>query len=284
MIVKVYIDVLLIINFIIDYILLSITSLFVRKKPCAVRIGFASGLGAVYASCIFFFSVGNTLLFFMSLAISLIMIWIAYGVKCISSYFKNIAAFYLVSFVASGVGFAILIMVNQKGNIVYTVNSGVFYADINAYTLLAVFIIATITIHMSFGYINKQRIKQKYLYIVTIEKNGKSITDTALFDTGNFLKDPILQNGIVIAEWQTVSSLFSKKSVKECVAENPEDFTYIPCHSINGNTGIFAFRPDKIFSDEIIVCDSALVGISETLLDKECSYRIILPNDSQLKV
>lgn len=283
MTVKVYVDVLFIINFIIDYILLAVTALFIKKRPCILRTCLASAFGAVYASFIFFIPLGTFFVFTLSGIVSLLMVVIAYGAKSATALLKNLAVFYLVSFVTSGAGFAVLFLGNKYGKINFAVNAGVFYADINAYTMLAVFVLSVAVIHLSAGYIRKQRIKQTFLYNVTIEKNGKSVTDTALFDTGNFLRDPISQNSVVIAEWQTVSALFPRGTLSECVARQPGEFTYIPCHGINGNAGLFAFRPDKISSDEITLSDSVFVGITETSLDREGGYRMILPNDSLFK-
>ncbi len=280
MTVKVYVDVLFIINFIIDYILLSITSLFVKKRPSIVKTCLASALGAVYAAFVFFIPLGTFFIFTLSALTSLFMVIITYGVRNAAFLFKNIAVFYLVSFVTSGVGFAVLFLGNRYGKINFAVNAGVFYADINAYTMLAIFVVSVTVIHLAVGYVKKQRIKAQFLYNVTIEKNGKSVTDTALFDTGNFLRDPISQNSVLVAEWQTVSVFFSDGTLSECVAKHPGEFLYIPCHGINGNAGLFAFRPDKIISDEITLSDSVFVGISETPLDKEGGYRMILPNDS----
>ncbi len=282
MTVKVYVDVLFIINFIIDYILLSITSLFVKKRPRIIRTCLASAFGAVYAAFVFFMPFGTLFIFTLSVLTSFCMVMITYGIKNAAFLLKNIAVFYLVSFVTSGAGFAVLFFGNKFGKVNFAVNAGIFYADINAYAMLAIFVVSVTVIHLSAGYIKKQHIKSQFLYNITIEKNGKSVTDTALFDTGNFLRDPISQNSVVIAEWQTVSALFSGGRLSECVAKLPEEFIYIPCHGINGNAGLFAFRPDKIISDEITLSDSVFVGITETPLDREGGYRMILPNDFQI--
>lgn len=280
MTVKVYVDVLFIINFIIDYILLSITSFFIKKKNSVFRTSLASIFGAVYASFVFFIPLGVFFIFTLSAVISFLMVIIAFGGKNAVFLLKNIAVFYLVSFVSAGAGFAVLVLGNRFGKINFAVNSGIFYADINAYTMLAVFVLSVTIIHMATGYIKKQRIKSQYLYNVTIEKNGKSVTDTALFDTGNFLREPVSQKSVIIAEWQTVSSLFQESSLHECVANAPKEFMYIPFRGIGACSGLYAFTPDKIFSDEIKVPESVFVGISEMQLDTEGGYRMILPNNS----
>lgn len=278
MTVKVYVDVLFIINFITDYLLLSITSFFIKRRPQIIKNTIAAAFGALYASFAFFLPAGTVLIVPLSVCISLLMVSIAFGVKKAAFLLKNIAVFYLVSFVSAGVGFAALSLGNRYAGVNFAVNAGIFYADINAYTLLAVFFISVFVIHTACGYIRKIRIKSQFLYDITIEKNGKTVTDTALFDTGNFLRDPITQESVLIAEWQTVSDLFSEDTLSACVAAKPGEFSYIPCRGLGGSAGLFAFRPDNIHSSEIAFSEPVYVGISETTLDREGSYRMILPN------
>ena len=42
---------------------------------------------------------------------------------------------------------------------------------------------------------------------------------------------------------------------------------------------MYAFCPDKITSDEIDFKEPMLVAITETPLDKDGSYKMLLPND-----
>ncbi len=282
--IKIYADVLFIVNFIIDYILLSITSFFIKKNTNLPKMILASVFGAMYASFIFFVSTGIFFSFLLSIAVSMTMIIIAYGTKNFLVLIKNISIFYLVSFVSGGIGIAFLSLSNKMIGVNYAVNSGVFYINIDAYTLLFIFVFSIVAIHTSTGYIKKIRVKSQYLYTVTIEKNGKSVTDTAFFDTGNFLKEPVTQTSVIIAEWQTVAPLFDFKSIDECVALSPKEFVYIPCRNLVGSGGVFAFRPDKIDADNMDINEPVYVGICNTSLDKDGDYRIILPNDFQFFV
>ncbi len=278
MLLNVYVDVLFIINFICDYILLSVTSFFLKRRVRTGRLITGAAVGALYAALVFFMPMTSVLLLPLSLAISLLMLLITFGAKRISLFFKNIAVFYLVSFVISGAGFALLSLANQRFGINFFMSAGIVYADINAYQLLISFICAVLVLHFACGYIRKLRIKSHFIYNVTIQKNGKEVTDTALLDTGNFLKEPLSQKSVLIAEWETVSKLFPQNTLSECVAENPTEFTYIPCRTVSGRGGLFAFVPDAVSADGTPYPEAFYVGISEKSLDKDGSYRIILPN------
>jgi len=279
--VKIYVDVLFIINFIIDYILLSITSFFVKKPPRIIKLCTAASIGALFAATAFFLP-GNMLFSLCaSCVVSFIMIAISFGVGKASQLLKNLSVFYLVSAAISGIGFCIIF----SGSATHTtVNNGIFYADINAYTLLCIFIFSILLIHTATGYIRKQKIKSCFLYNITIEKNGRSVSDVAFYDSGNFLSDPISQKSVMVAEWQSVSGLFEENKVTEAIVNHPKDFLYIGCRSFGNSIGMYAFSPDNVYSDEIDMREQVLVAITENTLDKEGTYRMILPNTATINI
>ena len=279
--VKIYVDVLFIINFIIDYILLSVTSFFMKRPPRLSRLCIAASIGALFAATAFFLP-GNVLFsLFSSCAVSFVMIAISFGIGKASQLIKNLSVFYLVSAAVSGIGFCIMF----SGKLPHTaVNNGIFYADINAYTLLCVFILSIIIIHTATGCIRKQKIKSSFLYNVTIEKYGKSVSDVAFYDSGNFLSDPITQKSVMVAEWQSVSGLFEENKVTEAIVNHPKDFLYIGCRSFSNSIGMYAFSPDNVYSDELNMREQILVAITENTLDKDGTYRMILPNTATINI
>ncbi len=274
---RVYVDVLFIVNFITDYILLMATSFFIRRKPTYIRLFLSSATGGIYAVLACFLAFNGYISFITSALVAFFMVFLCYGTRSSLSLFKNTAVFYLVSLCSAGLGFSLL---TASKSINFIVGAGYFYVNLNAYTMLLVFIVSSFIIHLSLGFIKKQRLKSDYLYKVTIEKNGMRIVGTALFDTGNFLREPFSQKSVVIAEWKTISGLFEEDSLSSCVTQNPDAFLYVPCRILGGSTGLYAFSPDNITSDKLVFKSPVLVAISETPLDKDEKFTIILPNDS----
>jgi len=273
--VKIFVDVLFIINFIIDYILLSVTSFFVKKRPKIFKMCISSSIGAIFAASAFFMPQNMVFSAILSICVAAFMIFVAFGKSQAATVLKNTAIFYLICTVIAGFYFSVISM-GKSNNI--AINNGILYADIDAYTMLFIFIISVSTIHTATGYIRKQKIKSGFLYNVTIEKNGRTVSDTALFDSANFMCDPISQKSVVIAEWQSVAPLFQEDKITECIVKHPKDFLYIGCRGISGISGMYAFCPDKISSFEIDFPEPVLVAITQDSLDKDGSYRMILPN------
>jgi len=280
--VKVFVDVLFITNFIIDYILLSITSFFVKKRPKIFKMCAASSFGAIFAAGIFFVQQNIIFLIFSSACVAFLMVFLAFGKTKATTLLKNTAIFYMICTVIAGFSFSFISIRRNNNGIAF--NNGIIYADIDAYTMLLIFIVSVVTIHTATGYIRKQKIKSNYLYNVTIEKNGRTISDTALFDSGNFMCDPISQKSVVIAEWQSVSPLFDENKITECIVNHPKDFLYIGCRGLSGISGMYAFSPDKISSFEIDFPEPVLIAITQTPLDKEGGYRMLLPNTSTASI
>ena len=277
--VKIYVDVLFIINFIIDYILLSITSFFAKKSPNIFRMCIASSVGAIFASAVFFMTLNTFFSLFLTSVVAFLMVMIAFGTKKALILLKDTATFYLICIASSGIGFAVIFSGKASKT---AINNGIFYADIDAYTMLLIFVFSVTVIHTATGYIKKQKIKSTFLYNVTIERNGRSVCDTALFDSGNFMCDPITQKSVIVAEWQSVSSLFDEKKITEAIVNHPKDFLYIGCRGLGAVSGMYAFSPDRVASEEMDFLEPVLVAITENSLDKDGTYRIILPNTTKI--
>ncbi len=277
--VKVFVDVLFIINFIIDYVLLQITAFFIKQKPKTLKLLLGAAVGAVFAAAIFFVKLNTFFSFLSVVAVAFLMITISYGVKKSRILLKNTAVFFLVAMAASGLAFGVVLSGRAKG---VAINNGAIYADVDAYVLLLVFVVTVLIIHFATGYIRKQKIKSSYLYEIVIEKNGRKVKDVAFFDSGNFLKDPITQKGVIVAEWKTISPLFDEEIVTQAIVNNPKDFFYIGCRGIDGVGGMYAFSPDSVKSDEIDFHESVLIAITEATLDKDGSYSMLLPNNAKI--
>ena len=277
---SVYADVLFILNFMADFLLLRTTGFFIRKKPKTTRLFTASICGALYAVAAVFQPFGNGISLFLSFFAALCMVGICYGTKKICFLLKSAAVFYLTSFVCAGVCFLLCIRHTQKNASPFFLTFGAVYKDVNAYLLLTAFLIGFTVLHIGCGYIRKRRIKSGYLYRVAVEKDGNKIMCTALFDTGNFLTEPISQRDVMIAEWNAVKDLFPFDTLQETVTSIPGEFLYIPCRTLESCGGMFAFCPDSISAEKLLLPDTLYIGITESPLDAEGSYQMILPNSA----
>ena len=91
----IYIDVLFLINFILDYIILATTAFLNEKKPNTYRLLAAASVGAVYNVIIFFPRLSILNIFAFRVLISFLINLIAFKYLNLVNYCKNILVYYI---------------------------------------------------------------------------------------------------------------------------------------------------------------------------------------------
>ena len=168
---KIYLDLILIINFIIDYLLLYGTKKILKNKTSIKRILLGSIIGSISSLLMIY---QNNII--MKILLSVLLIIITFGINNI---IKNITYFYLLSIILGGT---------------------LYLFDLNIYKLnyQILLLISPILIYL---YI-KENIKYKNIYlnnyIVEIYINNKLYKLEGMIDTGNELKDPYKKRSIIL--------------------------------------------------------------------------------------
>ena len=117
----IYGDVLLVINFSMDFLSLYITARIMHIKLNSFRITLSAVIGALYSLLIISISTKAIVSGVLSIAFSFLMCFIAYGKFKIARYIKNTIVFYIVNFALGGGITAICNLLNvfyhlRKGN------------------------------------------------------------------------------------------------------------------------------------------------------------------------
>ena len=128
--VTVYVDVLFIINFIINLILLKITLFFMKSSASLSRLITASAVGSVYAVFMFFPDIGFLYILPFKLMVSVVMIKIITPRSKIFKLTKFTAVFYLVSFTFAGVLLALVYLGNISSRGFAVFENGIFPFDL----------------------------------------------------------------------------------------------------------------------------------------------------------
>ncbi len=168
---KIYLDLILVINFIIDYLLLYGTKKILKNKTSRKRILIGSIIGSSTSLLMIY---QNNII--IKIILSILIIIITFGIKNI---IKNITYFYLLSIILGGT---------------------LYLFDLNIYKLnyQILLIISPILIYL---YI-RENIKYKNIYsnnyIVEIYINNKLYKLEGMIDTGNELKDPYKKRSIIL--------------------------------------------------------------------------------------
>ena len=185
---KIFLDLVFLLNFFFDFILLFATSKVLKNIIKLKRLL----LGSLVASTsifLLFIELNSLSLFFLKLIISFFIILVTYGKR---NFLKNISYFYLISIILGGTLYLLNISFNYKNKGILFINNGL---SIN---LILTIIVTPIII---FSYVKEVLLyKNTYgnIYEVVISMNNKKYRLKALLDTGNQLVDPYKKRSVIL--------------------------------------------------------------------------------------
>lgn len=193
----IYLDIVMIENVIMNYVILYVTAFLYKTKIRHFRILISSIIGGIYAvvSFIQILQIYSTIT--LKVILSIVMIYIAYNSKNLKILLKELLLFYLISFAFGGIAFALLYFVKPQDILM---RNGLY---IGTYPIKIVFlggIVGMAMIRLAYVTI-KGKLSKKDMFCkisFSIMQKGKEIT--AIIDTGNLLKEPITANPVVVVE------------------------------------------------------------------------------------
>lgn len=241
---KIYLDLLLFLNFFLDFILLLCVSLILKRNAKLKRLLLASLVGALSIFSLFY-PFNSFTLFLLKAVISIFMVLISFGFKDIKYTINNIIYLYLVSIILGGA----LYLINDS--LAYKNTGLIFYHNGFSINLVLVFILSPIIL---FIYVKKQRkLKEEYVkkYEVKITfLNGKTKLLTGFLDTGNNLYDPYKKRPIIVINKSVLGSY------------NPRCIL-VPCKTVNKESLLKCFKIKKIIINGKKIETECLVGITD---------------------
>ena len=235
---KVYLDLVMFINFFLDFLLLLSVSIILKRNMGIKRIIIASFIGGL--SIIFLFiNINSFTLFLFKFVISVIMVITSFKYKNFKYTFFNLLYLYIVSIFLGG----FLYFLNdqfcvQKKGLIF-INNGF---SIN---IIFILILSPIIIYI---YVKQSRVlKNNYnnYHNIRILYCNKYLDLTGFLDSGNNLK--YLKNNVILIDKREI--IFDIKT-----------YILIPYQTISENSLLKAFKPDLVVIDGK-VCKNILVGI-----------------------
>ncbi len=263
---KIYVDVLLFINLVSSYAMLSLTAWFLRCRPRLPRLLSAAALGAVLAAAGF---CSGKYAAAAKLLSAVLVPAAAFGLR---GSIKPILIFSLLSALAAGL-FALLSGSSQT----IVMRGGIMYFDLSAGHFLAVSAAVYAVILLSSGLMRRRERARRRR--VEVSLNGKTICLTALADSGSVLKEPLTGKDVIIAEWEAARTLFGCAEYAEWERGIEEYRLWlIPYRSLGNPTGvIYAFLADEVIvSDEKRRLGRLFVGITNERLSRSGEYNALM--------
>lgn len=221
----IYIDVVLIENLIMNYIILLATGLILKIKIKHIRLIIGSLLGAIYTIIGYMGILEIYSSFILKIILSIMIVYIAYYPQTLKKMWKELLFFYLTSFVFGGVAFSLIYIVKPQEIIM---KNGLFLGTYPLKTVILGAIVAFVIIITAFKIIKSKISKKDLICEITVEIEGKKIITKALIDTGNMLKEPITNTPVVVIEHTLLYDVIPKEILNHLEEIIGGDFKEIP--------------------------------------------------------
>lgn len=256
---KVYIELVIIINFIIDFILLFGVCLILRRQTNLKRLLLSSLVGSITMVSMFY-NIEGMYLFIIKLFTSLLMVIICCKFNTIKYTLQNVFYLYTLSIILGGSIYLISIEIITKYKELSFLSDGIY---INFIVLL---IFSPLIIFIYVKQIKKIKNTYSNYYNIDIYLKDKTKTSlTGYLDTGNHLVDPYKNRPIILVN-------------KDKINFNYDNILLVPYDTLNNHGLLKCIVPDKIFIDSIGIKNNFLIGISEDTINIEGVDCILHPS------
>ncbi len=239
----IYIDLIILLNFIYDFLLLMTVNITLKRVTTIRKIIFASLFGSLF-SLIILFDIAYFILLLLKLISGSIMVIIAFEYRNIKYYINNLIYLYMSSIILAGFMYYLSVEFNNE-NIVNSI-------------LIFTFTPLILIIYMY--QIKKLKIVQSLSYkVMIVFKNNKNLLLDGFIDSGNKLKDPITNKYVIIVD----KSVYHNK--------NP---IFVPFKGVN-KTGLIECFALKYIEINNIKYDNYLLGVSNEVINLDGSKCIL---------
>jgi len=208
--VTIYLDVILLENICMNYIILFATGMISKAKIKKVRLLLSSLLGGIYAVLSFAPVLEIYSNFIMKIVLSITMIHIAFYPKKLKLLLKQLILFYLVSFAFGGCAFCLLYFIRPENILM---RNGYLTGTYPIKIALLGGIVGFVIVNIAFSLVKVKLRKKDMFCEIEIHFNQKSVTIKAMIDTGNLLKDPISGMPVIVTEKQELKNLIPEEII-----------------------------------------------------------------------
>ena len=189
---KIYLDLVFILNFIYDLLLLMTVDITLKRHAKFIRLILSAIFGAL-SLVILFFPCEEVILFIFKIIASVLMILVAFGYKNIKYFGTNMIYLYMCSVILGG----FLYFLNVEFS--YKREGMVFYFEGLSINYVLLLIVSPIILYLYVREHKKFKSTYNYNYKISIVfRDNKCLECNGFLDTGNKLKDPITKKYVIL--------------------------------------------------------------------------------------
>ena len=287
MIQDVYVDLLFLINFSMDYLCLYICAKITHRKMKLPKMLISSTIGGIYSVVSLFLPTQALISLMIDALICVIMCAVVFSEKSrkLTSTLLSSFLFIGISMMTGGCMTAIFNLLNRLDLPLDNIDSD----GISTYLFAILAAVAGI-ISLRSGEIISHRSAVKDLQL-TVTLSGKTLTVSALSDSGNLVKDPINGKRVIIVDRNELAKITDIKVFDDVISGTIPELTtlkglrVIPIKTAGGRSLLTACIPDKLTAEivtkkgkEVKIELDALISPSDIKKTAE-GYGAIVPSE-----
>jgi len=278
----IYIEQVLIDNFIINFLILLSLSKILKVKLKKYRLVISSLLGSIVALILPLFNFSFILNSLVKILLSLIMVILVKKFTKFKEYFLYHLTFLLLTFVFGGACLFILTMFDKNFN---TSNFSTYSLPLGAIVLIILFIYIVIK-NIFKNFYTRQKINN-FIYKIIIENNNEKDEILAFLDSGNTLEDSLTKKPITIVNFNSLKNVLKDISITDIILnkETKLNKSFKNVHientqSIGKSTNkILVMEVEKleIYSDKNVnIINNAIIGLTLKNFINDLGYNALL--------
>lgn len=243
----IYVDVLLFVNAVVDYLLICAASAVLRKSMKSKRKIIAAFVSSLFSLCVFLPDLGVIGDIAVRLAASAVTVLVGFGYGNFRSFLRAFSAFFAVTFIYGGAMTAVYAIFSPEK---MAVENGVVYYDVS----LAALLVLSTVIYVLMVLLKKITARDCELAKrcdVTLKYKSVAVTSSAMVDTGQSVKDLFSDSVVLVVDRPTAVRLFGSAEAEALIGAETsfdvsctERFRMIPIETVSGTKLLPAVKID----------------------------------------
>ena len=197
----IYLDVLIVLNWFIDYLLLSATARILRLPVRRWRIVAGALLGAASSCLIFLPGIPVVLSLLIKLAAASLIVLAAFPWIGFKPYLKQLLVFFVISAAFAGISTAVWFFAAPAG---FMVINGVVYYDVPPLLLVGLTVLSYLCIRLYDRFIRKKAPVNREFTLI-LDCGGGEVPVRALYDTGLHLVEPFSGSPVAVVRYAAIA-------------------------------------------------------------------------------
>lgn len=280
----VYIEQVLIDNFIINFFIILCISYIFKANIKKINIIFSSFLGSIVALLVPLFNISSLFNFLIKILLSLTMVALLKRYKKITEFLLYYISFVLITFLFGGACLFLLISYDKNFNV-----NNYYSYSLPLGVIVVIIFFLMLTIKNIFKNIYKRKNINNYIFKIKLINGSKSDEILAYLDSGNFLQDTITKKPITIVDYNSLKNLLQEISLTDILLNRTDKLNkfFKNAHiqnisSINKGSKIIIFEIEKLeifLNDKTNVINNACIGLTIKSFINDMGYSALLnPN------